>query len=251
MPTSVGRKRSTSFIRVCACRFVSLFYLLFFCVSRFCSANLVFFSLWYSLLLFFAVLTPILCAPTCVDYCQPASWGEACEQRLKNRRTCLSLLAHKLVSFISWARMCLYIASCSKAAFGTFFFFLLGVHCTVFVFLVVLQRLLMHLLPFFLFRTCVIVFLSLLTFIVPFFFFTHSWSPTGGKACFFFFKYPFEKKKKKRSAFFEHCRGSFQTRSLCLSLRFFFSFKSCRLQESTWVRIILSKLGFSCICTCA
>lgn len=53
--------------------------------------------------------------------------------------------------------MCLYIASCSKAAFGTFF--LLGVHCTVFVFLVVLQRLLMNLLPFFLFRTCVIVFL--------------------------------------------------------------------------------------------
>lgn len=102
----------------------------------------------------------------------------------------------------------------------------------------------MHLLPFFLFRTCVIVFLSLLTFIVPFFFFTHSWSPTGGKACFFFFKYPFEKKKKRGVLSLSIVEVHFQ-RALFVFLCVFFFFRlraagfkrarECELFYQSWV----------------
>lgn len=60
------------YTRVCLPFRFSLLFAFFLCFPfPFCKSR--FFFLWYSLLLFFAVLTPILCAPTCVDYCQPAS----------------------------------------------------------------------------------------------------------------------------------------------------------------------------------
>ena len=139
--------------------------------------------------------------------------------------------------------MCLYIASCSKAAFGTFFFFLLGVHCTVFVFLVVLQRLLMHLLPFFLFRTCVIVFLSLLTFIVPFFFSSILEDQLVERPVFFFL-ITLRKKKKRGVLSLSIVEVHFK-RALFVFLCVFFFFRlraagfkrarECELFYQSWV----------------
>lgn len=55
----------------------------------------------------------------------------------------------------------------------------------------------MNLLPFFLFRTCVIVFLSLLTFIIPFFFSPILEAQLVERPVFFFFLIPLRKKKKR------------------------------------------------------